>query len=238
MPNLVIGNLKLNKCCPQNQQLYLDHFDNLKCTNFPQNIFGDTSDFNETNDANISHIWWIPDNLNLIKTNNEKSEINIVEGIEIVWRDFIFDQPIPCFKHDPEVLLIQSNVFIDMNSSELILTQLETVPEYTAESFEGAMGENKERFKRLATRQQKEHRREQNMSTNDEKYQKNLRVIERNLIKKRQTVEEVEIVRNNLRGITKINQKRINSRFSSDMFCIDRIAFKTDDNNAESKFSF
>lgn len=213
------GHIKLRKCCPQHQQLFLDHFDHMECIDLTHNPFETTHELDETKDVNISSntVWWVSDNLNFIETLLGNNEINILEDMELTPRDFAFDQPIPCFKQDPEVLLIQSNMFLDVNRSELVLTQMETVPDYATESLGDRIESDKHTMERRNARQ-KEYRGKHIQSSLDDK----------NSIHKRETVEEVEIVRNKVKGISKV---KINSRFPSDVFCIDRVTFKT-----ESKF--
>uniref|UniRef100_A0A8D8UT11 Uncharacterized protein n=1 Tax=Cacopsylla melanoneura TaxID=428564 RepID=A0A8D8UT11_9HEMI len=270
--------MRIKKCCPEHQQLYLDDSDNLKCGNVEdkqqvQNVNsgelyresndkrantmkhsggdkcendrpqdnktnGDNEKFDkicakesnevkhETIDTNNNAIWWIPNDLKFIRTNNDGDTNTIIENLNINRDSFIFNQPIPCFNQEPEFLLIEDNIFIDVDKSELVLSELEKVPEYKVEekNIENQLNEatskmNSQKDILNDTQPQSENEENWKIST------------KRNEVRKQGFQNDVNLVTGDSYKVKKqygSSPKKITSKFHSDDFCIDRIVFKTD----------
>ncbi|KAL1454106.1 hypothetical protein WDU94_010391, partial [Cyamophila willieti] len=284
--HLVLANtsMKIKKCCPEHQQLFLDDSDNLKCANVEdkeqiQNVkrrklyrqsitrpntssdtiakkcehynktngnnetFGEicaketNETKNETIDVNKNAIWWLPNDLKFIRTNN-KSEIERIENLILNRDSFIFNEPIPCFNLEPEVILIEGNVFIDVDKSELVLSKLEKVPEYNVEVNNYVKRPNQATSNTRIKSQRGVINDTQSISEikkiNENTFDKeeSLKITaNRNEMRKQGFENEVNIVTRDSNKSKKqygVSPKKITSRFHRDDFCIDRFAIKSD----------
>ncbi|KAI5722863.1 hypothetical protein M8J76_014885 [Diaphorina citri] len=261
-------------------------------------------DQRDIDDDDDDDVWWIPDDLNFVQIQNK--QVKIIEHIRLTGNNFIADEPIACFDQEPEFLLIKPNLFIDIDTSNLVLSDLEKVPEYTVETLketleENGPGRNKRNVDEIPQKKEKWDRTlnnkyewdgenddkeeskkaiEKNKSNikskdefegeNDDK-EESKKAIEKNKsnIKNRnewdgenhdkegskmkevdkrkskketekrtkRTVrkrglplkDEIDIVRDPKDGTKGMNVKKINGRFGRDVYCIDRVGFKTDE---------
>ncbi|XP_008471743.2 uncharacterized protein LOC103508937 [Diaphorina citri] len=255
-------------------------------------------------DDDDDDVWWIPDDLNFVQIQNK--QVKIIEHIRLTGNNFIADEPIACFDQEPEFLLIKPNLFIDIDTSNLVLSDLEKVPEYTVETLketleENGPGRNKRNVEEIPQKKEKWDRTlnnkyewdgenddkeeskkaiEKNKSNiknkdefegeNDDK-EESKKAIEKNKIniknrnewdgenhdkegskmkevdkrkskketekRTKRTVrkrglplkDEIDIVRDPKDGTKGMNVKKINGRFGRDVYCIDRVGFKTDE---------
>lgn len=225
----------------------------------------DVNEFEKKRVGDISNIWWISDSLKFVRINNN-TETNRVE-VSLTRDNFIYNDPIPCFENQPELLLVESNnVFIDVDSSELVITQTENVPEYKVENAHKSRKKRKEpETKDHDTREQSKYR-QIKTDINDDIYEVSRRneIISKKARKERRETQSslegkgqidesinLETPQNNQRIEERINgfeggveivtadpnthrkvPKTMLSNFPAQDYCIDRIEFRSEADEA------